>query len=163
MLIGHVVRPHGIGGAVRVRPTGATVAGLEPGESVSVGGRTLLVRATAGTPEQPIVSFDDIRDRDAARALAGAPLRVSGDRLPALAEDAWYVHELVGCRVVCDGAELGEVRDVEPKPAGDLLVIAGPSGDLFVPLVRAAVVRVDLPTRCVTVAPGFAIGPGGEA
>ena len=139
MLIGHVVRPHGVRGAVRARPTGATLASLRPGDRVRVGDALLSLAAVGGTADRPILTFEGISDREAAAALARSELRVPADRLPAVEEGSYYVRDLVGCAVRRDGAPMGRVVDVTHGPANDSLVVEGDEGLWLVPLVAAAV------------------------
>jgi 16S rRNA processing protein RimM len=101
-----------------------------------------------------LICFAGVDDRTAAEALHGRT--ITADRLGddvALDEGEFWIHELVGARVVDKaGAELGTVTSVEANPAHDLLVLS--SGPL-VPMVfvveqqaagdGSAVVVVDLP------------------
>jgi len=83
----------------------------------------------------------------------GAELAVPRAALPELAEDAYYVADLVGLEVVDDrGARVGTVRDVLPGPANDVLEL---DTGLLLPLVEACVREIDLEGRRVLLNPGF--------
>src|SRR5688572_30763090 len=116
VLIGHVARPHGVGGAVRVRPTGPTLETLEPGAEVEVGPadgprRRLTLEARTGTPPGLILSFAGVTTREQAAELTGGAIQVPAERLPALEDpDTLYVRELVGFAVDAGGRPLGTVR-----------------------------------------------------
>jgi 16S rRNA processing protein RimM len=163
VLIGHVVRPHGIRGAVRARPTGATLASLGPGDRVRVGDELLSLVAVAGTADRPILTFEGIADRAAAASLARKELRVPAARLPEVEEGSYYVRDLVGCAVRRDGMPMGRVVDVEHGPANDSMVVDGDEGRWLVPLVATAVTRISLGERLVEIAADMAVAvPGGR-
>ena len=58
--------------------------------------------------------------------------------------------------VLVDGSEVGEVADVVPGAAHDLLSVRGKKGEYLVPLVKEIVVAVDVDPGVVTLDP-----PGG--
>ena len=73
------------------------------------------------------------------------------ERMP-LEDDAVYVSDLVGMHVIDtsrDGADAGEITDVEPEGAGPaMLVIRTADGDeLLIPFVRAYLRKVDLAAK----------------
>jgi 16S rRNA processing protein RimM len=164
LVIGAVIRPHGVRGEVVVDirtdepaerfvpgsvlvtdPADAGPLTIEGVRSHTTGGRTRL-----------IVAFEDILDRDAADALRGVKLQVDSDTLgPTEDPDEFHDHQLVGLRAVDEAGEpLGEVVRVDHAPASDLLVVRRPTGgEALVPFVRAIVPRVDLEAGQVVLTP----------
>ena len=89
-------------------------------------------------------------DREAPR---GAELEVDRDALPPPA--ARRVLRLPARRPrgrAADGARLGQVTNVEPGVANDVLEL---DSGLLLPLVEACVRQVDLDARRIVVEPGF--------
>lgn len=131
---GRVGRPHGLDGSFYVE--GAAHA-LPVGTEVEIHGRRASVERRAGSDERPLIRVAGVADRTAAQALQGETVLVPGGREP-LGPDQWYDDDLVGCRV--EG--IGEVRAVLHGPSCDVLEVG--EGRILVPLVRDAVVAVDL-------------------
>ncbi|MCC6831357.1 MAG: 16S rRNA processing protein RimM [Thermoleophilia bacterium] len=155
VVIGEILRAHGVRGAMRVRPTGATLEDLRPGEAV-----TLVPREGAARPATvvsvspgPILTLDGVDDRDAADALRGARVEVPEARLPApTAADEFYVRDLVGCEVLLDGAPIGTVGEVHTRPANDVLEVRRDGADpVLLPFTHDAVREVDLAARRIVV------------
>lgn len=150
VVIGAVGRPHGVRGAVRARPFGATLADLAPGEEIEARpregtARRLVLAGRAGTDAAPILTFAGLASREEAAALTGALLAVPGDRVVAPAEpDTFLVSELVGCRVLLGERELGSVSDVVAGPANDALEVVAEGGPLLVPFTADAVADLDV-------------------
>lgn len=157
VVIGVIGRPHGVRGAVRATATGATLGALAAGEAVEARAgdgpaRRLVLAGRAGTPERPILTFEGVATRDEAAALAGAEIRVAGDRLAPLPDDdTFFVRDLVGCDVVVGGRPAGRVTAVHEAPANDVLEVSGEDGVVLVPFTADAVTDVDPPARRIVV------------
>ena len=157
VVIGRIGRPHGVRGAVRARPSGHTLAGIAPGESLEVRPaegppRTLVLVARAGTDEGPILTFDGVSTREDAAALTGAELAVRAGRVPPLEDpDTFLVTDLIGCAVLLGDRPLGEVREVIAGPANDVLEVAPPA--VLIPFTADAVRVLDVPGRRIVIRP----------
>jgi 16S rRNA processing protein RimM len=99
-----------------------------------------------------VARLEGIADRDAARALIGAPIAVQRSRLGPPGEGSYYWFDLVGLEVVNEkGERLGTVEDLLQTGANDVLVLRGDRRRL-VPFVRGSVVKaVDVEAGVVTV------------
>lgn len=159
VVVGEVTRPHGVRGAVRVRPTGPTLAGLRAGDAVVLclgdGTRTRAVIASLGDggPGGMILTLRGAASRDDVEALRGALIRIPADRLPPTGPDEFYVRDLLGCRVMVGDAPLGEVAAVHPGPANDVLEIRPdhPGPAVLIPFTRDAVTDLDIRGRRLVV------------
>lgn len=166
--IGQVLAPHGVKGAVRVRPFGSFPERFQPGITVRLDtdtARPLRVTSARVHGDTVILTVAGIDDRDAAERLRGRRLVVAaGERHP-LPPDHYYVDDLRGLPVMTSGGRrVGVVQDVEANPANDLLVVARDEGErVLVPLVRA-LVRIDMAGGRIVVddLPGLLPGAGAE-
>ena len=150
-----VGRPHGVRGLARVQCYAADPADL-PRYSplVDERGRRFRLRWHAeGIAElSEIVDGKPVKpaDRAAAERLVNTKLYVERERLPAPADDEFYLADLIGLDAVArDGRALGRVDAVHDHGAGTFLEI----GQSLVPFTRAAVPVVDIAAGRLTVAP----------
>ena len=106
--------------------------------------------------------FEEISDRTAAENARGIELLVEVDEDEE--EGAWFVSQLVGLTAVRpDGTQLGEVVEVMPMPAQDVLVIRQPSGyRAMVPMVEEFVPEVDIEAGLITLTPPYGLLDGEE-
>ena len=92
-----------------------------------------------------LLSFEGIEDPEAARGLTGGVLCVPRERLPRIAPDFLWTHEMKGWR--CEdpgGGTLGVVALLEETPAGPQLTLQTPGGkEALVPFVQPMVVEID--------------------
>lgn len=157
--VGRIARAHGHRGAVVINPdTDFPEARYREGRVLYVrrgpGVQPLTVAAARFQDGRPIVGFREIATMTDAEALAGAELRVPESELEPLPADAFYRHDLVGCRVVTTGgAPIGEVTAVEGERDHSRLVVATPDGDVLVPLAHDICVRIDPGAREIVIDP----------
>lgn len=127
--VGRIVRPHGIRGAVVVQLVTNRLERLEPGSRLSaVGGAAeagpdpTVLEVVESRPHQGrhIVRFAGVSTIEDAERLRDTVLSAR----PLDDPDAFFVHELIGRRVVdTAGVSRGTVTSVEANPASDLLVL----------------------------------------
>jgi len=148
---GRVGRAHGLDGSFHVRSPNPPL--LSAGTRVWVTGRELWIERRAGTDQRPIVRLGGYDDRSAAEQLRGAELLVSRADAPELGPDEWWAEDLEGCAVSNGSRRIGTVRRLLAMPSCEVLEVerTGGEDDLLVPLVRAAVLAVDLEHRQIEV------------
>ncbi|TCK25459.1 ribosome maturation factor RimM [Pseudonocardia endophytica] len=163
VLVGVVVRVHGLRGEVVVEPhtdspserfaAGAVFdARTTRGESRG----SIEVRASRPHSGRLLVTFAGVDDRDAAEALRGLRLLLATSELPPADDpDEFHVHQLEGLPVeLADGSPVGTVREVVHGPGGELLVLRrSGADDALVPFVSAIVPTVDLDTGRIVIDP----------
>ena len=141
VVVAHVRGPHGIRGAVRLESLTDDPGRFAIGSRLTREGddRPLTVADAVSTPRGLIIRFEEISGREAADSLrdvyleAPAPLRRRGQYL-------W--HEVVGTRVEDRAGRLiGTVAEIIRAGGGEVAVVAGPGGEILVPLARAFVPR----------------------
>jgi 16S rRNA processing protein RimM len=154
VLVGIVLRPHGVAGAVVVEPLSDVPGRFDPGQELdlvpSTGSpRRVAVAAASAWRGLLRVRFDGVASREEAEALRGARLEVARERVPAPPAGAFYQFELYGyrCRDRRAG-ELGEIVAVVQDGGGWLLVVERPGGRrLPLPFVAQFVAGVDRERR----------------
>lgn len=133
VLVGKVVKPHGLRGEVAVDVLSDVPDRLAPDVLVWVDGTAHAVTATRPHQGRLLVTFAGIGDRTAAERLRGAP--IEAEPLLLSDSDTYWAHELVGATVTGpDGRRLGIVVALVDLPAAagyDLLEVETPAGDTF--------------------------------
>jgi 16S rRNA processing protein RimM len=159
ILVGRIARTHGIRGHVIVNPE------TDFPEERFVEGRVLRLEMSgrAGPVTiasvrfhhgRPIIGFEGVNTMTAAEAILGAELKLPEADLPPLPEGTYYRHDLVGCEVRdTKGQAIGRVTSVDGPLERSRLVIAGPRGEVMVPMVAGICVSVDPGTKVIVVDP----------
>ena len=144
-MVGEIGRPHGVRGLVRLRAfteDPAAIAAYSPLTDES-GARRFVLTLKGGD----LAAIEGVADRDAAQRLTGTKLYVERDRLPATAEEEFYLTDLIGLEGR-DPADvvLGKVKSVQNFGADDMLEIAPAEGGptWYLPFTRDAVPDIRL-------------------
>ena len=143
---GRVGRPHGLDGHFHVTQPAPHL--LDPDVPLRVGDTPARITSRKGTPQQPILRLDVAADRTAAEALRGQELVVERADAPPLDEDEYWAEDLVGCRVVAGERVLGSVTRLLALPSCEALELDTRE---LVPMVRDAILRIDLEERAIHV------------
>jgi 16S rRNA processing protein RimM len=173
VLVASVVGAFGVRGEVRVRPFSADPQALfssrrwfldAPGEGVAPAAarrcaigypRRVRVRAAREHGDDIVARFDDVDDRDAAQAFAGAQVYVPRASFPTPAADEFYWVDLIGLAVVNrEGVALGRVEgllETGPHCVLRLDTRERDGSEVMIPFVGAYVDRVDLAARTLHV------------
>jgi 16S rRNA processing protein RimM len=156
ILLGVIGRPHGVRGLVRVHSyteNPADLAGYGPLWDER-GRQWTLAWKGEGIAELRDAAGQAITDRTEAGKLTNTRLYVDRDRLPATADEEWYLADLVGLQAVSTtGAAMGVVSAVHDYGAGVSLEITRAGVSSVVPFTRASVPVVDLAGGRVIVDP----------
>lgn len=164
ILVGAVVGAQGLGGLLRVKSFTANPADLAAYGAVDLeaaDGKTRQVelKVTGTAKGVVIVRAGGIADRTQAEALKGARLFVARAALPAVAEDEFYLSDLLGLAAErVDGTPLGTVRAIHDFGAGNVLELTGGGGSLMLPFTQDVVPVVDLAGKRIVVAPPVMTG-----
>jgi 16S rRNA processing protein RimM len=150
VIVGRVVRPHGLTGEVVVESASDVEERFEPGSTLRLGpaGRRVEVAHCRPFGDRLLVRFEGMLDRTAVEGLRGLELTVERGEVPRAPDGSFYHFELIDC--VCHDrllGHLGTVRALHEDGGGVLLEIEKGERRLLVPFVVAFLVQVDVAAR----------------
>lgn len=163
LLIGRVIKSHGIRGEVVVDSTtddediryapGQVLHGRQSGRELD-----LTIKSVRPHQKRLLVTFEEIADRTEADTLRGmqffaTPLERDED------SDEFYDHELIGLAVLFDVSgtgnveKIGDVTGVMHTPGRQILEVAYKGREVLIPFVMDIVPEVDLDAGTLTITP----------
>ncbi len=147
---GAIRRPHGIKGEVVIDLARDLIdivtESLEFKATGRRGGeRTLTVERARGHRDRRIVQFQGVNTVEDAEALRGWSIWLTREQIGPLAEDRWFVTDIVGIDVYTDGDEyLGKLTEVMYMPANDVYVVRNGEKEILLPVIDDVVISVDI-------------------
>ena len=152
LVVGRVVRPHGIRGELSVEVLSDAPERFAPGAEFGVGDpdgpdplEPAVIRSARQHLGRLLLTLEGVTDRDAADRFRGAWLSIPSAEARSLNQGEFWAHQLVGLAVVDhQGRERGRVADVVPGSAHDLLSVELPGGATALVPAVAALVTVEL-------------------
>lgn len=164
LIVGQVVRPHGVRGEIRVRVLTGYPDRFMQLESVRLGrdpeadAKHFVEYEVEGARLHQggvILKLADLDDRNEADALRGQYVMVSLDHAVPLEEGEYYHFQLIGLEMVTDqGESIGNVVEILETGANDVYVVRGERyGEVLVPAIESVVQTIDLAARRITIIP----------
>ncbi|HUT72971.1 MAG TPA: ribosome maturation factor RimM [Desulfatiglandales bacterium] len=159
IVIGHVIRPHGVTGLLRI------VSYAQSRETFLEAGSVFLKTDKNELYEkevdsiQPHRSFFFLRlsgldSVEQAEAFRGAEILIPKDSLKKADEDEFFWHELFGMEVyLTTGEYLGVVREIFPTGSNDVYVVEHEGKEFLIPAIHQVVREIDVSERRMSVSP----------
>lgn len=152
IVVGQIVRGHGIRGEVVVRSDTENPLRFRIGAELLVDSTVRQIIGSRPHGKMLLVHFQDIESRTAADQLRGAFIFVDKDEVPPAREDSYWEHELAGCEVFdSDGHKIGVMTEIVERAEQDLWRVTSTNGEVLVPAVKDIVISVDIKARRIVV------------
>lgn len=160
LLLGEVLRPHGIRGELRVRILTDYPERINDLGYVYIGKSADTTTATSYEVEHMrmhqaygLLKLKTINDRDEAERFRQLFVMINLDNAVPLDEGEFYLYQLIGLNVQTeDGAHLGEVSDILETGANDVYVINSPQhGEILLPDIPDVILKMDVEASLITV------------
>jgi 16S rRNA processing protein RimM len=160
VVIGHITRPHGLRGEVRVVPTTdrpERFKGLSEcvlWDASRNERETRRITTARGHGDVVLLTLDGCDTVEAAGELRGRLVAVPESAVLPLPPGQFYPWQLEGARVLTeDGQEVGRFAGVQPGGAHDLWIVRQGDREHLVPAVAEIVLEVDVAAGRVVIRP----------
>ncbi|MEM8484545.1 MAG: ribosome maturation factor RimM [Bacteroidota bacterium] len=164
LMIGRVIRSHGVIGEVKVLPESDDPERLLDLSEVFIGKdetAALPFEVTQARFQQTkkglviLMSFAGVKGRDAADALRHQFVFATKNELPPLEDGEFYLHELIGSHVETnEGEAVGTLKEILELPAYNLYVVQRPGQkDAMIPAVPAFIETIDVEAQRIVIQP----------
>lgn len=151
LVVGQVVRPHGVRGDLLVLPSSETFRSIRPEGELYLGGDAAPRVVDSLRPHQGryIVHLQGCDDRSAAEGFRGLEVRIALEGTQPLPEGTYYRWQILELQVEDQaGVLLGTVSEIIETGANDVYVIRRTDRrDLLLPAIESVILKVDLEGR----------------
>jgi 16S rRNA processing protein RimM len=156
--VGKVVGVFGIGGEVKVEAFTSFPERFAETPLLYAGAQHTPFKVLRSHPHKHhvLLQLEGTQTVEAAERLRGLTLYIPADQIHALTENQYYLHDVVGLRVLhVDGRELGTVKDILLTGGIDLFVVqSSQTGkEILLPAVKEFIKTVDIPAGVLEVDP----------
>jgi len=158
ILIGHVIRPHGLTGLLRI------VSYAQSRETFLKAGSVFLSREDELYSRKVIsirphgsvylLRLSGMNSIDQAEAFRGAGILIRKDSVAKKDEDEFFWNELLGLDVyLITGQYLGVLKDIFPTGSNDVYVVENQGKEFMIPAVHEVVREIDIPKKRMVISP----------
>ena len=161
VVLGRLMKPHGIKGAIRVEYYAESPELLEKPLMLRAGRfapRPIRIREWSLWKDQLILTLEGVDDRTQAEQMRGQELLIDASFLPEADDDEPYLRDLLGLTVKLENGDVvGELEDIDFPAGQEMWVIRAPESEggyeILLPAVPEFVLDIDLDAEVVTIAP----------
>ena len=149
LVIGEILRPHGVRGELRMRVLCHDPQALRKLETIyladsAANPERVAVRGIRFNKAYALLSLKGIQSREQAEALRGKLVYCDIEQLPPLNEGEYFLFQLIGLQIVADGAEVGRIREVLETGANDVYIVDSiEHGELLIPAHDETIDHID--------------------
>lgn len=150
LLIGKVVRPHGLAGVLRIKSyarseesfLNARTIFLKPGSGET---RECAVLSVKPHKNIHLMKLKGLRSLEEAEKYRGAEILIRRDSLTRENEEEYFWHELIGLRVYLKKGEyVGTIKHILPTGGNDIYVVHEGEKEFLIPAIHEVVEEIDL-------------------
>lgn len=156
LVIGRVLGPHGVRGAVKVEIITDFPERFRRLRWVYVGDEhtRVAVKSARRAHASVILQLAGYTSPEEAGRLRGQYLSIPASEAVPLPEGRYYWHQIVGLAVeTVQGEQLGRVTEILETGANDVYLVRGDRGELLIPAIADVIKEVDLSAGRLIVAP----------
>jgi len=158
LLLGRVLRPHGLEGVLRVQSYASSIDSFPEGENLILrkpGGdiREYKVLAVNAHKRFVLMKLEGIDSVETAEKYRSADILVEKQAIP-LQEEEFLWEELLGLDVfLATGEQVGRLSQIIPTKGNDIYVIQGEKKEILIPAVHEVIQEIDIEEGKITISP----------
>jgi len=147
LLIGNIVRPHGVRGEMLVAAEPEKLKMLRRAKQIFLGEPPVAHELSSARLHRGrlLIGLAGCFDRDAAEVYRGLPVRVLLASASPLPPGTYLWSQILGLTAMTEeGETLGTITEILETGANDVYVVVGPRGECLIPAAPGVVQKVDL-------------------
>ena len=148
LVVGRIVRPHGIRGGLVVEQFSKLIQSVRPGMEIFLGQTTTpsIVSSIRLHRGRYLLAIEGCDDRNTAEQWRDREIRLESGEVESLQEGEYYHWQLLGLSVCCeDGEVLGEIAEILETGANDVFIVRNENGEeVLLPAIESVIRDVDL-------------------
>jgi 16S rRNA processing protein RimM len=147
VVVGRIVRPHGIRGALLVEGISELIQSLSTGGEIYIGSDSPPKTIASFRPHRGmfLLSLEGFSDRESAEELREAEIKLRFEQID-LPDHEYYYWQIIGLEVYTEtGETLGIIDRIIETGANDVYVVTRADGEqILIPAIEDVVLEVDL-------------------
>ena len=158
-IVGKVVKPHGLGGEVKVFSYIEKPEFFKQWKSVFIeksgeDGEWINIENVRFQHRLVLLKFEDVNERDEAELLRGSLLYIDREAAKNLGENSFSLRDITNFKVeTVSGRKIGAVEDILIHSAQNIIIVKRGNKEFLIPFVKEFVKQIDRKSRRVIINP----------
>lgn len=155
LVIGEICKPHGVKGEVKVFSLTDNLNRFKELQSVLINDKEYLVESCKLQSDRVILKLEGINSMDEAERFRNAKIMVNREDGIELEEDAYYIADLIDCKVFDENnLYIGVLEEVIETGSNDVYVVKDDNkAELLIPAIARVVKSVDIENGKIVILP----------
>lgn len=162
IVVGKILKPHGLAGEVRVESLTDKPDRFSPGQRLFIVDRRTrtkkVIESSRMTAKGFLIKFEGLDSRNEVESLNGTSLQIKREEAKSLGKDEFFVDDIIGMDVFeDDGNHLGVICGIMETGSNDVYIIKTKTGEELLPATKEVVreVSVEQKKMIIHVLPGL--------
>ena len=155
LVVGRVLRPHGIRGALMVEGFSDYIHGLRAGSEIHLGPDNISLKIVSIRKHKNkyLLTHEASVDRSEAEAYRDFEVKLRFQDTEPLGEGEYFYRQIIGLEVLTvAGERLGVVTEIRETGANDVYIVQDDEGrELLLPAIKSVILEIDLDAGQITV------------
>ena len=151
LVIGEILRPHGVRGELRMRVHSRHPQALKQLDYIYLADKRssalrqrVELRRLRFNKAYALLTLAGCNSREQAEALRGKLVYCDLEQLPPLNDGEYFLFQLIGLQIVTDGTAIGRIREVLETGANDVYIVdSAAHGELLIPAHDETIEQID--------------------
>ena len=149
--VGKILKPQGIKGEVKILPLTDDITRFKSLEYLIVKGQAMPVLSLRIENNYVYAKLDKVTDRNMAETLRDEFVSVERKDAVKLEDGRYFIVDLIGCKILVDGKELGTLVDVIQNTRTDVYSVKTQKGEVMFPVVDGLIESTDTDQKVIVV------------
>jgi 16S rRNA processing protein RimM len=157
LLVGKVIRPHGLDGSLRIRSYAQSAESFLDAGNVFLKSDKDEMRECKISSIRPhkgvfLIRLQGLQSLEEAEGYRGAEIFIRKDLLEQKCEEEYFWFELIGLEVFLNsGRYLGKLTDIIPTGSNDIYVVKEGGKEVLIPAIHEVVDEIDLENKRIII------------
>lgn len=143
--IGKIINTHGLKGEVKIAPWCDGIEVFDYLDTVYIGDTAYSLLSVREHKNSFLAVLDGVDSIEKAEKLKNKIIKANKDNMPELAEDTYYISDLIGLSVYENERLLGKIYDCFPTGSNDVYAVKSDDGkEILIPAIKQVVKNIDI-------------------
>ena len=142
--VGEIVASHGIRGNLKVRSLSDNKDRFKKGSKLYIGDELLTIKEVFKQKNMLVIGFEEYDNINDVLKFVGKDLTINENDLGKLSDNEYYIHDLIGLKVVSNGQIKGEITDIiSGVYPNDVYLVKTDEAEVLIPALKSVIKEVD--------------------
>nr|WP_072537101.1 ribosome maturation factor RimM [Anaerococcus mediterraneensis] len=142
--VGEIVASHGIRGNLKVKSLSDNKDRFKKGSKLYIGDELLTIREVFNQKNMLVIGFEEYDNINDVLKFVGKDLTINEKDLGKLSDDEYYIHDLIGLKVISNGQIKGEITDIiSGVYPNDVYLVKTDAAEVLIPALKSVIKEVD--------------------